>query len=103
MAVTADTFKARFAEFAPTADALVSAVIAEAGAELDVNVLGARSIDHAVMLLTAHKLTISPQGTPARLEGTAADADPLTRTTYGTELLDLMRKRAGGPWLIGRW
>lgn len=102
MTVTAATLKARFTEFAPTDDALVAAVIAEARQELDPAVFGA-TLDTAVSLLAAHKLALSPAGQPARLEGTAADPSSLDRTTYGADLKRLLRARAGGVWTIGAW
>lgn len=95
MAWTATTFKARWAEFAPQSDTLVDAVLAEAAAEVDERVYGA-SYDHAVGLLAAHKLAVSPFGQTARQEG----ADK-SSTTYGDEFDRLTRKRAGGPWVTG--
>ena len=107
MTVTAATLKARWTEFAPTVDGVVSAAIAEATRECDAAVYGA-SFDDAVALLACHKLAISPQGAPSRLDGgdapspSSATTD-LGRTTYGASLLRLQRVRGGGAWCIGAW
>lgn len=95
MAWTASTFKARWAEFAPQSDDLVDAVLAEAAAECDERVFGA-SYDHAVGLLAAHKMAVSPFGQTARQEG-----GDKSSTTYLDEWSRLTRARAGGPWVTG--
>ena len=97
MAWTPTTFKARWEEFSATADALITAVLAEAALECDARVYG-DSYDHAVGLLTAHKLSISPGGQQARLEAKGGDGT----TTYLAELNRLSRRRAGGPWAMGQ-
>lgn len=94
MTWTASTFKARWEEFSPQTDALVLAALAEATAELDERVFDA-SFDHAVGLLAAHKLAVSPFGQMARL--VAEDGS----TTYEKELAKLSRKKAGGVWAVG--
>ncbi len=94
-AYTPTTFKARWTEFTPVADALVTSALAEATRECDARVFGTR-IDDAIGLLAAHKLAISPQGQAARL--VAKDGS----TTYGTEWARIARQRAGGPWAVGQ-
>lgn len=91
----AASFKARWTEFAPTADARVTSAIAEATAECDARVFG-DSYEHAVGLLAAHKLAVSPFGQQARQES----KDGAT-TTYHTEWEELARKRGGGFYTIG--
>ena len=101
---TATTFKTRYPTFAPKADALVTAVLAEAAAELDERLFGAL-YDTVVGLLTAHKLSIDPSGAAARTDAKAIVAmkgQPHASSTYGIELDALIRKRAGGPWAIGQ-
>jgi len=106
--VTAATLKARWTEFAPTSDTIVTAAIAEAARSCDVAVYGT-TYDDAVMYLACHLLAISPQGAASRLDGGGAPSSPssatadLGRTTYGASLLRLMRSRAGGAWTIGAW
>lgn len=95
MAWTATTFKARWGEFSPQSDSLVDAVLAEAAAECDARIFGA-SHDHAVGLLAAHKLAVSPFGQTARQEG-----NDKSSTTYLDEWQRLARLRAGGPWVTG--
>jgi hypothetical protein len=92
--VTFASLTARFPEFANTESAVVTAAIAEATEECDERVFG-DSYDHAVALLAAHKLSVSPYGQQARLK---ADADG--RTTYLAEWERLARRRAGGPTVI---
>ena len=94
MTWTAASFKSRWPEFVPIEDARVEAALAEAALETDARVYG-RSYDHAVGLLAAHKLAVSPAGQQARLE--AKDAS----TTYEAERRQLGRKRGGGPWVTG--
>ncbi len=100
MGYTAPTFKARWTEFAPTADSLVDAVLAEADAECDARVFGA-SYDHAVGLLAAHKLSVTSFGQQARLDPKAAKDSPNGTTTYGQEHDALAAKKAGGFWALG--
>lgn len=99
MAATATTLKARFTEFAATADALVTLCLAEATRRTSAAALGAR-FDDAVMLRAAHLLAISPQGMNARLE-TSPGANPLLASTYGQELMQLFREACGGPHMVG--
>lgn len=94
MTWTATTFKARFEEFTPQSDTLVETVLAEAALECDERIFG-ESLDHAVGLLAAHKLAVSPFGQSARL--VAKDGS----TTYEREFQKLSRKKAGGPWTTG--
>ena len=107
MAVTAASLKARFNEFAATADDVVTANIAAALARTSARVFSTEAtFDEAVTLRAAHLLCISPGGTTGRLEGVAL-ASPSTiaadlgRTTYGATLLGMMRERAGGPHMVG--
>ena len=95
MAVVAATLKARWVEFAPIADAVVAAAIAEATAECDERVFGA-SFDHAVALLACHKLAMASGGQTARQEG-----NDKARTTYLEEWRRLARTRGGGPHITG--
>lgn len=97
--VTAATLKARWREFIPTLDAVVTAAIAEALPEVDANVYG-DSYDHAVMLLACHKLACGAFGQDARAEAKAGD-DDLERTSYGSLLRGLQQKRGGGFWVVG--
>lgn len=107
MTVTAATLKARFAEFSPTADALCTAVIAEATLLTSAAVFTvAADFDMAVLYRAAHLLSLSPGGATARLEGVAlaspsSAAADLGRSTYGAALLHHMRVRAGGPHMSG--
>lgn len=95
MAWTASTFKSRWPEFAPTADAQVDAVLVAAARRCDARVFG-DDTDEAVGFYAAHLLATSPQGQQARLESDKAD------TTYRAEWLRLARQRAGGPWSVGQ-
>lgn len=94
--ITVASFKARWTEFAPTADHVVQHALDEAVKRTDARLFGDRT-DHAVSLLAAHELSISPQGMQARLE-----AQPDGSTTYLIELRLLRRERAGGPWTVGQ-
>lgn len=98
--VTAATLKARWPTFGPTADAVVTAAIAEAERRTDARVFGDR-FDDAVALRAAHNLSIDPGGQNARLTAAAMDHS-MNRTTYGLELKSLMRERAGGAWTAGQ-
>lgn len=100
MAWTAATFKARWAEFAPTADALVDAALAEAAEGCDERVLGAK-YDHAVGLLAAHKLAVSPSGQQSRLDPKAGADTPHGTTTHGAEFDAIARQCGGGFWAVG--
>ncbi len=104
MAWTATTFKARYSTFSPKADALVTAVLAEAVLEVDARLFG-DTTDMAVGLLTAHKLSLDPSGGAARLDAKtilAMKGQPHASSTYGIEFDALVRKKAGGPWTIGQ-
>lgn len=95
MAYTASAFKARWVEFAPIADSIVTAAIAEATAECNATIFGG-TYDHAVGLLACHKLAMGPGGQTARQEG-----DKKASTVYLEEWQRLARARAGGPWVTG--
>jgi hypothetical protein len=107
VSVTAASLKARFPEFAPVADAVVTANVTSATLRTSSAVFTAEAIfDEAVLLRAAHQLASSPGGMAARLEGVAlaspsSVAADLGRTTYGASLLALLRERAGGPHQIG--
>lgn len=107
MAVTRASLVARFPEFAPVADAVVTANIASATLRTSARVFTSTEVfDEAVTLRAAHQLAASPGGQTARLEGVAlaspsSVAADLGRTTYGVSLLALLRERAGGPHMIG--
>lgn len=107
MTVTAAIVKARFPEFAPTADAVVNLVIAEAtGLTSSAVFTTSADFDVAVLYRAAHLLALSPGGQTARLEGVALAAPSsvaadLGRTTYGASLLQHIRVRAGGPHMLG--
>jgi len=94
MAWTATTFKARWPEFAPTADARVEAVLVSAARRCAASVFGADT-DEAVGFYAAHLLATSPHGTQAR----KGDSDT---PTYYVEWQRLARQRAGGPWSVGQ-
>lgn len=107
MTVTAASLKARFVEFAPVADAVVTANLNAATLRTSAAVFTTADIfDEAVLLRAAHQLASSPGGMAARLEGVALAAPSsvaadLGRTAYGASLLALLRERAGGPHQIG--
>jgi hypothetical protein len=98
MVWTAATFKARWAEFTPTPDATVTAVLAEAATYCDERLFGDR-YDQAVGLYAAHLLSIAPFGQQARADG---KGPPGTDTTYLQQWTRLARAVAGGPWTMGR-
>lgn len=99
MAVSVASLTERFPEIGPTPEAVVSRAIAEATLRTSAKAFGDR-YDDAVALRAMHLLAISPQGLNARLETKAGD-NPLMMSTYGTELLQLMREAAGGPHMVG--
>lgn len=94
MAWTLLTFRARWPEFEPTSDAMVTSALAEAYDETDERVCGA-SFELAVGLLAGHKLAISQFGQAARL--VAKDGS----TTYETQRKALGQNKAGGFWVTG--
>lgn len=95
MTVTAASFVARWQEFAPLAEPVVEAALAEAVRRTDARVFGDRT-DDAVSLLAADLLATGAYGLPARL-----DQDGKA-TTYATQLARLRRERAGGGWASGQ-
>lgn len=97
MTVTAATLKARFVEFAPVADSVVSAAIAEATHRTDVRVFGNR-FDDAVSLRACDLLSTGAFGQQARVDPKAATGP----TMYALQLATLVRERAGGPWVAGQ-
>jgi hypothetical protein len=64
--MTYSDFIARFPEFTNTDTALVNSVLAEAGNQVSATVWGTRQ-NEGIGLLTAHFLTMSPRGQPARM------------------------------------
>ena len=92
---TPTTFKIRWAEFAPTPDAVVQAALDEATRRTDERVFGDR-YDDAIGLRAAHNLSLSPFGQQARLE-----SDKGT-DTYQAERDTLIQERAGGGWAAGQ-
>jgi hypothetical protein len=94
VAWTPSTFKARWTEFAPKADALVQAALDEAARACDARIYKAQT-DDAVGLLAAHNLATSPQGTTARLESDKGES------VYKRRFDQITRARAGGPVLVG--
>lgn len=97
MTVTAATFKARFEEFTPVGDSVVSAALAEATRRTDARVLGDR-FDEAVALRAADLLATGAFGLPARADA-KENAGP---SKYALQLATLVRERAGGPWVAGQ-
>lgn len=95
MAWTATTFKAAYAEFAPTDDAVVARALADAARGCDARIFGDR-LDEAVALRAAHNLSSAPSGQQARLAANLGD------TTYWQRWLQLARECAGGPWTVGQ-
>jgi hypothetical protein len=95
VAWTAATLKARFAEFGPTPDAVVTACLVAAANQVDPRLFG-DDTDEAVGWLAAHKLASSPHGVQARLEKTSPE------TVYLAEWRRIARTRAGGPHLAPR-
>lgn len=91
----AASFKARYVEFDSASDALVTAALAEAIPYVD-PALFPNDTDRAVGLKAADILALSPFGQNARLQ--AKDGT----TTYGKQFDDLVRIRAGGPWVAGQ-
>jgi len=100
MSWTATTFRARWEEFTNSPDALVVSALAEAAEECDERVFGGK-FDHAVGLLAAHKLSISPFGQQARLDPKAAKDSPHGTTLYGQEHDALAAQCGGGFWVTG--
>lgn len=96
MSWSAATFKERYTEFAPTADAVVTAALAEATRRTNATGFGAR-FDDAVALLAAHLLAMSPGGQQARREN---EGEP--STTYMASLKLLRRECFGGGWSAGQ-
>ncbi len=96
MAHTAATFKARFEEFTPLGDSVVSAALAEATRRTDARVLGDR-FDDAVALRAADLLATGAFGLPARADA-KENAGP---SKYAQQLATLLRERAGGAWAAG--
>jgi hypothetical protein len=96
VAWTPTTFKARWPEFARTADAQVQAALDAADRRVDERYFGART-DDAIGLLAAHELMISPQGAAARLATDEAD------TPYRRLYDELARAAGAGAHAIGAW
>lgn len=82
MTVTLDSFLASKPEFNKTAPLLISTILAEAQLQVDYNVWGAKG-DLGVIYLTAHLLTLSPQGQNARMIIQGKDGTMPTTTYWG--------------------
>ncbi len=95
MAWDAASFKVRWPEFIPTADAVVTATLADAVLRVDDRLFG-DSTDAAVGLLTAHLLAISPFGQQNRMVSDDGD------TTYNREFKRMSKNATGGPWRTGQ-
>ena len=67
MSLTAAIFKQEYPEFKRTSDDLIKRKLAAATLRVASAVWGAKT-DSGVLLLTAHLLSLSPQGENARLE-----------------------------------
>lgn len=96
MAVTATTLKARFVEFAPVADDVVAAAIAEASRRTDARVFGNRT-DDAITLRACDLLATGAFGLASRQDA-KGNTGP---TTYAQQLATIVRERAGGAWVVG--
>jgi hypothetical protein len=99
VAWTPATFKARWIEFDPTADALVQAALDDAVQYNDERLLGDR-YDHGVGLYAAHLLAIQQFGQPARLDPKVM-AQGGAPTIYLDQWMRLAYAVAGGPWTLG--
>lgn len=97
MAVTAATLKARWVEFTPVDDSVVTAAIAEATRRTDARVYGDR-FDDAVAMRACDLLSTGAFGQAARQDGKGATGP----TTYAQQLATLTRARAGGAWACGQ-
>ena len=84
------TFRTQFPEFNGVSDSLVSAMLAAALLEIDTSLWGAKA-DQGQGYLTAHKLTTSPFGQNARMQG-ANDG----KTTYWQTYYKLVRQVSSG-------
>jgi hypothetical protein len=107
MAVTAAVLKARFSEFADTADELVEAALAEAELQVSRTAWGEARADAGVTYLAAHILKLDAQGgdappgpvTSERLMSwgatyavpTSGSSEPEATTAYGRRFLALRR------------
>lgn len=89
MALALATFRTRFPEFAPAADALVEACLAEALLQTPSDVWGTKA-DAAQGMLTAHLLAISPYGRTAKLVSAKGES------TYGQRRQAMTRALAAG-------
>lgn len=78
-------FRSRFPEFESATDDLINSVLSESTKEIG-TVWGDLE-DTAHGLLTAHRLSISPQGQFARLDPKSGE------TTYGKEYSDLLNSK----------
>lgn len=89
MALALATFRTRFPEFAPAADALVEACLAEALTQTPSDVWGDKA-DAAQGLLTGHLLALSPFGRNAKLSSEKGES------TYGKRRAAMQRALALG-------
>jgi hypothetical protein len=94
MGWTVQSFRDAYPEFAATEEPLVTQALADAVMEFDPRVCGEYT-DRLVGLRTAHYLAIAPFGQNTRTEGVD------TVTTYSTTIAEILRIKAGGPWVAG--
>lgn len=95
MALTASTFKQRWPEFEATSDARVTTALAVATTQVNAAIFTGDRFDHAVGLLAAHGLSVSPFGRPAKAKESG-------RSAYLEEFERLARARCAGPWLASQ-
>ena len=74
MALTASTFKQRWPEFEATSDARVTTALAVATTQVNAATFTGDRFDHAVGLLAAHGLSVSPFGRPAKAKESGRSA-----------------------------
>lgn len=93
MAHDISDFRARFPEFTTVVDPIITANLGAAALEVDPTIWGAKTSE-GILLLTAHKLTISPWGQAVRTtkQGTVV----MAQTQYWQEYSRLMRMVASG-------
>lgn len=89
MALSLSSFRTRFPEFNPGADALVESCLAEALLSTPADVWGDKA-DAAQGLLAAHLLALSPFGRTAKLSSVKGES------TYGTQRKAMARALALG-------
>ena len=93
MAYDITAFRARFPEFQNVVDSIIEANLLAAALEVDPGIWGQKTSE-GILLLAAHKLTISPWGQAVRTakQGT----NTMHNTLYWEEYSRLMRMVASG-------